>query len=128
MSQGVLCLILAVIFPIVFAGLAKWGGMRHGVSYDNGAPRESLARLSGWPQRAQWAQQNSWEALPVFAIGMLLAMHAQAPAATLAFWGWLFIAARVAYGVCYLAGFAGLRSLSWLLGFAISIRLMLLAL
>ena len=127
MNQAYLCLLLAAVFPLVLAGLAKFGGKQLGVDYDNAAPRQSLARLAGWPQRANWAQQNSWEAFPVFVAAVLMALQAGLDAGSVALWAWIFIAARVAYAACYLLDLATLRSLCWAVGFGVSLRLMIAA-
>ncbi|MBS1210165.1 MAG: rane protein [Proteobacteria bacterium] len=127
MNQANFCILLAAIFPILLAGLAKFGGKRLGVDYDNAAPRQSLARLAGWPQRANWAQQNSWEALPVFVAAVLMARQAGLDSDSLALWAWIFILARCAYAACYALDFSTARSLCWVLGFGACIRLMVAA-
>ena len=50
-------------------------------SFDNTGPRGWLAKQTGAAARANAAQQNSWEALIVFAAGVLSAQIAGAPAA-----------------------------------------------
>lgn len=124
MSDAYLPVMIAALIPLFLAGLAKAGGLRSGVRYDNASPRESLARLSGWAQRANWAQQNSWEAFPVFAVAVLVALQSGVEPGIVARWGWIFILLRGAYIVCYLLGFASLRSLCWVAGFAVCLGLM----
>lgn len=124
MNSAYLCVLLASFMPMGLAGLAKVGGLKAGVAYDNAAPRASLARLSGWPQRANWAQQNTWEAFPVFAAAVLMALQAGVSAASVAPWAWAFLALRVAYAACYILDFATARSLFWLAAFGVCVRLM----
>lgn len=124
MNLAYLSIMIVALMPLVLAGLAKFGGARHGVAYDNAAPRESLARLAGWPQRANWAQQNSWEAFALFSVSMLMALQAGFDPARAGLWGVGFILARLAYAGFYLLDMASARSLCWLLGLAVCLRLM----
>jgi uncharacterized MAPEG superfamily protein len=65
------CVALAAFLPLVWVGAAKVGGTDH--DYDNARPRIFLANLSGWPQRANWAQANAYEAFPPFAAAVIIA-------------------------------------------------------
>jgi len=118
------CIIVASLLPIICAGLAKSqasGKPRRG--YDNHDPRAWLARQGGWQARANAAQQNGFEALPLFIAGVLVAQQLQAPQARIDALALGFIAARLVYCVAYLADYAALRSLCWLAGVVISIAL-----
>lgn len=128
MNIAYVCVLCAALMPLLLAGLAKYGGVRQGVDYDNSAPRLSLARLAGWAQRANWAQQNCWEAFPVFAAAVLMAQQAGVEQGALGVWCGLFLAARLAYVACYLLDLSSLRSLCWVVGFGVSMRLMVAAL
>ncbi|NSL55260.1 MAPEG family protein [Uliginosibacterium aquaticum] len=127
MNVAYLCILIAALLPILLAGAAKAGGRKLGVSYDNAAPRASLSQLSGWPQRANWAQQNSWEAFPVFAAAVLMALQAGLDAHMVGLWASAFVFARCAYSVCYLLDLAVARSLCWMAGLFICMRLMMAA-
>lgn len=127
MSSAYFPVMIAALLPLLLAAIAKAGGMRKGVHYDNATPRESLARLQGWPQRANWAQQNSWEGFPVFAAAVLMAMQAGADPQQVSVWAWAYVGLRLAYALCYLADFAAMRSLCWAVGFAVCLRLMWMA-
>jgi uncharacterized MAPEG superfamily protein len=107
------CVLVAALLPIVWAGAAKAGGKR----YNNARPREFLGALTGWPARANHAQQNSYEAFPPFAAGVIIAHLCNAPQSTIDALALTFIAARVVYGLCYIADRSTLRSLVWLVGF-----------
>ena len=114
------CVLVAAILPVVWAGAAKFGQP----GFDNPRPREFLAALQGWPARANWAQANSYEAFPPFAAGVIIA-HAtgNAAQATIDTLALVFIAARVAYGLCYIADLSALRSFVWLGGFGAMVGL-----
>lgn len=129
MNTLVVCVALACFLPYCCTLLAKIGGVKQSsAGFDNAAPRAWLARLEGWPARANWAQQNSWEALPVFLAGVWLARQAGVAEDLLAFWCVVWVLARIAYIACYLADLAGLRSVVWTVGTVASFRLMLAAL
>ncbi len=128
MTTAYWCVLLAALLPILWTGAAKAGGARAGgTRYDNARPRESLAALSGWPARANFAQQNSYEAFPPFAAGVIIAQLCNAPQATIDTLAITFVVARVAYGLCYIADQAGLRSLVWLVGFGAMLGLFVTA-
>jgi uncharacterized MAPEG superfamily protein len=108
---------------VVCAGIAKWGAK----GYDNHDPRAWLAQQDGRRARADAAQKNSFEAFPLFAVGVALAWHGGADPQALALWSWLFVALRVAYIVCYVTDRASLRSWVWVLGLAVTVRLYFMA-
>lgn len=124
MNIAFLCVLLASLMPYVITLIAKVGGARSGLKYDNRDPRGFLAQLQGWPQRAHSAQQNSWEALPVFAAAVLMASYAGVAEELLRLWALVFVAARVVYVLCYLFNLASLRSLVWAVGLFSCLRLM----
>ena len=121
--SAALPVMVAGLLPIVCAGMSKWGAR----DYDNHDPRAWLARQDSWRARANAAQNNSLEAFPFFAAAVLLALHGGADAAVVAQWGWAFVALRLVYIYCYVADRASLRSIVWLLGLAVVIRLFAMA-
>jgi len=126
MTIAQLCLLVACVLPIVCAGLAKskgFGKRRRDGGFDNHAPREWLARQQGWHARANAAQANSWEALPIFLAGLFVAHQHQAAQATVDALAMGFVAARLAYVGLYLADQASLRSLAWFGGIGASAAL-----
>lgn len=127
MNIAFVCVLIACAMPLLLTVIAKAGGARTGQPFDNNHPRAWLAKLSGWPLRANAAQQNSWEALPIFIAGVLMATVANVPQATIDFWAVWFIVARVIYAVLYVADQASLRSLIWALALASPARLMIAA-
>jgi uncharacterized MAPEG superfamily protein len=126
MTIAQLCLLVACVMPIACAGLAKskgFGKRRRDGGFDNHAPREWLARQQGWQARANAAQANSWEALPVFLAGLFVAHQHQAAQATVDALAMGFVAARLAYIGLYVADQASLRSLAWVAGIGASAAL-----
>ena len=108
------------------AGLAKWKGFatpRHAGGFDNHNPRRWLASLEGWQARAHAAQQNSFEALPIFIAGALIAEHHQASQAIIDGVAVAFVAARVGYIGAYVGDRATLRSFLWVVALACCIAL-----
>lgn len=123
MNSSALAVMTAGLLPVVCAGIAKAGAK----GYDNHDPRAWMARQEGYRARANAAQQNSLEAFAFFAAGVLLALQGGAPGETVAAWAWGFVAIRLVYIYCYVSDRASLRSLVWLLGVAVTLRLYLLA-
>jgi len=123
MTTAYWCVLVAALLPILWVGAAKAGGG----GYNNARPREFLGALSGWPARANFAQQNSYEAFPPFAAGVIIAQLCNAPQATINVLALTFIGARVAHGLCYIADQAVLRSIVWLVGFGCVVGLFVTA-
>ncbi|MFT4267211.1 MAG: MAPEG family protein [Xenophilus sp.] len=114
------CVLVAAALPYVCAWIAKAGAFGSG---DNVAPREWATRQSGWRARANAAQANSFEGLPLF-IGAVVAAHqfgaAQARLDALAL---AYVLLRGGYIALYLYGRGTLRSLVWALGLLASIAI-----
>ncbi len=123
MTTAYWMVLVAAILPIVFAGLSKAGAER----FDNRAPRAWLSRQEGWRQRANWAQQNGYEAFPPFAAAVIIAHQLDAAQGLVNGLALAFIAFRIAYGVCYIGDWHLLRSLAWLGGLACVIGLFIAA-
>ena len=126
MTIAYFCIIVACLLPVVCAGIAKskgFGRPRREGGFDNEHPREWLAKLTGWQARANAAQANSFEALPLFVAGVLVAQQLNAAQGTINALAIAFIAVRLAFIGAYLADKASLRSLIWLSGVAISVAL-----
>jgi len=123
MTTALWCLLISLFLPIVCAGISKAGGQ----GYDNAQPRDWLARQEGFRARAVAAQQNSWEALIIFAIAVLVAHGVAGPLESVDQMAVAFILARLAYIVAYVANWPLFRSLVWLLGFFLSISIFVAA-
>jgi uncharacterized MAPEG superfamily protein len=121
------CILVACLMPIACAGLAKsrgFGKPRREGGFDNFNPRQWLAGLQGWQARANAAQQNSFEALPVFIAGVLVAERLQPALQTrIDVLALLFICARLGFIAAYVADRATLRSVLWTIGLGASVAL-----
>jgi uncharacterized MAPEG superfamily protein len=113
MTFALWCIFIAIFLPLIWAGVAKSGAK----DYDNAQPREFLAGLEGRAKRADWAQQNSYEAFPPFAVGVIVAHLTGAEQLTIDLVAGLFIVFRLAHGACYILDKARIRSLAWVGGF-----------
>ena len=118
------CVLIAALLPLGFTAVAKTIGRRR---FNNRAPREFQAQLTGMAQRAHWAHLNSFEAFPAFAAGVLVAQQVGAAPGKIDALALAFIALRVSYGVCYLADRATLRSLVWVGGLGCTIALFVIS-
>jgi len=76
--------------------------------------REGLPALMGWAGRAQRAHRNMLENLVLFAALVLVAVVSQKTNSTTLLGAQLFLWARLAYAVIYLAGIPYLRTAAWL--------------
>lgn len=95
--------------PLAFA-MQKAGG------YDNHNPRAQQAALQGFGQRANAAHYNSFEALLIYACAVFSAVGLNAVDSTAVTLGWIFIASRIAYLLCYWLDYASIRSTVWAIG------------
>ena len=80
--------------------------------------REGLAPCTGWAGRAQRAHHNMLESLVLFAALVLMAVVSGKTNATTLLGAQLFVWARLAYALIYLAGIPWLRTLVWLVSLA----------
>ena len=107
MSLAYWCLLIAGLLPYVWALVAKLGA-----PYDNHCPRDVLAQAQGHRKRANWAQANAFESLPLFIAAVLVASIRQADASQIDNAALLFVLARIAHGLFYIANLARPRSLA----------------
>lgn len=115
------CVLIVAVLPYVWTVMAKSRGER----FDNREPRAWLARQTDPRiQRANAAQLNAFEAFPAFAAGVILANIAGVPDARIALLAVIFVAARLAHGLLYVAGFALARSAVWFLGLGCVVALL----
>jgi len=102
------------LLPIVAAGIAKKGFK----DYDNAMPRQWLANQTGFRARANAAQANLFESLPLFFAAVIIASISNAPQNRVDLLAIGFVMARIAFIVCYLANWSTARSIVWLVGLA----------
>lgn len=125
MTIALWCVLVAALLPFCFTMTAKAGGRF--TPRANHKPREFLEAIQGWPKRAHWAQQNSFEAFPMFAAAAIIAHVVAGPNSTANLLALLFIACRIFYGLCYLLDWATIRSLAWFGGIVCVIGLFVVA-
>ncbi len=115
------CVFAAALLPYIWIGIAKAGAR----GYDNRDPRGWMARQDD-PRRmrAHAAHLNAFEAFPMFAAGVIAADLAGVDDARIATLSVVFIAARVAHGLSYIAGRATLRSVVWFVGIGCALALL----
>lgn len=126
MTLAEMCILAACLLPIACAGMAKsqgFGKPRRDGGFDNHNPRQWLGGLQGWQARAHAAQLNSFEALPLFIAGVLIAQfhNADQPLVNLLAAG--FVVLRIGYIAMYLMDRANVRSIFWALGLTCCIAL-----
>lgn len=117
------CVLIACLLPTATVGLAKLTS-RGADRYNNKHPRDWVSGLTGWKARANAAQLNGFEALPLFIAAVVLAQQAQAEQGRIDTLAMAFIAVRVVYVAMYLANQHALRTLVWIGGTAISIAIL----
>jgi uncharacterized MAPEG superfamily protein len=123
MTVAFWCVLVAILLPIVCAGIAKYGSGKFSAR-QNHDPRTFLNNLEGLPKRAHAAQLNSFEILPGFVAAVLIAHVAEnAQLVTIDVVAVLFITSRLLYIIFYLADLAALRSLAWFVGMALIVGL-----
>jgi uncharacterized MAPEG superfamily protein len=121
------CVFVAGLLPYVWVGFAARERGRQFGSVDNKLPRLQEIQLTGRGARAMGAHNNAFEALPFFAAAVIIAHLAGADASWSADFAILFVVARIAHGVLYLADLDLLRSLSFGVAQICSIALFVLA-
>ena len=118
MTTAYWCVFVAMLMPIVWAGVAKAGAR----DFDNARPRDYLAGLQGWRQRA-----NSYESFPAFAAGVIIAHLAGAAQPGIDMLALGYVVARILYGIFYITDRSTLRSLAWVAGLGCIIGLFVTA-
>jgi uncharacterized MAPEG superfamily protein len=108
------CVLFMGLFPYVATGIAKKGFD----GYDNGLPRQWLAKQTGFRARANAAQANLFESLPLFFAAVIIASIANAPQNRIDLLAFGFVAARIAFLICYVANWPTTRSIVWTIGIA----------
>lgn len=121
------CLIIVTFFPFLMSTAAGYFKLKTFGRYDNHNPRGQSAQLEGIGARACAAQQNTWEALIIFASAVFIAYLAGANEEQSAMAAIGFVIARVLYMFVYLADWALARSLIFSIGVACCIWLFYLA-
>jgi uncharacterized MAPEG superfamily protein len=140
MTIALWCLVPAILLPYVFTVIAKVATVRQlaaedstdlrgaGRRYNNRDPRAFLERAEGVAKRAHNTQLNTFEALPGFVAGILVATHLGADQGTLDVLAVSWLVLRVVYGLCYIKNLASLRSLVWMASLGVVLALFAISL
>jgi uncharacterized MAPEG superfamily protein len=118
------CVLIAILLPYVWFGVLQ---SRLGARRDNNLPRAVLVGLQGLEARALGAHLNSFEATMGFAAGVIIAHLANAPQGRIDTLAVIFVLARIAHGLLYLAGRGALRSIAFFVGLFCTIGLFVIA-
>ena len=111
MLHVVLPILVASVIPFALTSAIKLRGFSR---EENHRTRLWQAQLQGWQQRANWAQQNAFETLPIFTGAVILA-HLFAPGSVVAaIAAWIYPVLRIVYSVLYITDRARPRSVVWL--------------
>lgn len=119
MTTAYWCVLTAALMPYVAVSIAKSGGER----FDNSNPRLWLEKQQGFRARANAAQANSFEAFPFFAAAVIVAHLAQAPQDRIDALAVMFVLARAAFIVFYVADWHWARSIVWTIGVVATITI-----
>ena len=120
MTFAYICIVIALILPIIWAGIAKKGSV---VPINNNTPRDHITHLKGRAKNAYGVEQNSYESFPPFAIAVIVAHLTGGTQLTIDILAGLYIASRLMYGVFYLQGKGTLRSATFMVGLIATISL-----
>ncbi len=118
-------MVVASLLPVTLAMLSKvFGGFNLA---DNAHPREFLQQTTGASARANAAQQNSYETLPIFLVAVLTAMLFFVPQSIINTLAWLYVLIRIGYCVAYITNLPMFRSILWILSIICCVMLFYLA-
>ena len=119
MTTAYWCVLVAALMPYAAVSIAKSGGER----FDNSNPRAWLQKQQGFRARANAAQANSFEAFPFFAAAVVVAHLTQAPQDRIDALAVMFVIARAAFVVFYVADWHWARSIVWTIGIVATIAI-----
>ena len=124
-AAAIWAMVAASFLPLLMAMLAKvFGGFSMA---DNAHPRQFLQNATGAAARANAAQQNSYETLPVFLVAVTVAMLFFVPQSIINTLAWLYVLIRVGFCVAYIINLPLFRSVLWVLSMICCVVLFYLA-
>ena len=106
-------LVWAALLTLVQAVVAVQGAMMQVGLSTLAGNREGMPELKGWAGRATRAHRNMLENLVLFAALVLVSVVADRTNATTLLGAQIFLYARIAYAVIYVAGIPWLRTAVW---------------
>lgn len=113
MTLAYWCVLIGGLMPILWTGIAKFTGSRRLGPVANKSPREFLETVEGHQKRAHWAQQNAFEAFPIFAAAVIVAHLTGGAQGTINLLAIAWVLLRLAYGFIYLADWGTARTVVW---------------
>ena len=113
MKPEMTLLVWAVLLTLAQAVVAVQGAVMQVGLGTLAGNREGLPEIKGWAGRAARAHRNMLESLVLFAALVLVAVVAGKTNATTLLGAQLFVWARLAYALVYIAGIAWLRTAVW---------------
>ena len=124
-ASAIWAMVVASLLPLAMALTAKAiGGFNLA---DNAHPRDFLQGTTGAAARANAAQQNSYETLPIFLAAVLTEMLFFVPQSIINILAWLYVLIRIGFCVAYITNLATFRSILWVLSIACCLMLFYLA-
>ncbi len=124
-AAAIWAMVVASLLPLTMAMAAKvFGGFNLA---DNAHPRDFLQQTTGASARANAAQQNSYETLPIFLAAVIVAMLFFVPQSIINTLAWLYVVIRIGYCVAYIVNLPIFRSILWVLSMICSLMLLYLA-
>ena len=119
-------LLAASLLPLFAAWIARTGALfkpRREGGFDNHHPRAWLADQTGWRARANAAQANGFEQLPLFIAGVLIAQQHGGPQRLIDLLAVGYVLLRLAYIAAYVGDRSKLRSTLWTLALLANVAL-----
>lgn len=113
MTPDLVLLLWTVALAFIQIVIAAVGSMTQVGLGATAGNRERLPEPAGWAGRARRAQLNLFETLPLFIALVLMAHLARRTDAVTILGEQIFLIARVAHLVIYLAGIPWVRTLAW---------------
>ncbi len=114
MTVDLWMLIWSVVLTFALMVISVLGAMLQAGPMELAGNREGFQALAGWPGRAERAYRNMLEALPLFAVLVIVAHLTKMGDAQTAMGAQLFLYARILHAVVYLIGIHWVRTLVWL--------------
>ena len=124
-ASAIWAMVAASLLPWLVSIVAKASG---GFKVRNNAhPRDFFQNATGMAARANAAQQNSYETLPIFLAAVLTAMLFFVPQSIINILAWLYVLIRIGFCVAYITNLSMFRSILWALSMACCLMLFYLA-
>lgn len=120
MSLPFMSILIIAVLPIICAGLAKFGGDGGFNTKANSEPREFLSHLTGWRKRANAAQANTFEFLPLYIAGVFVATFNHSNQACISSICVSVVILRSTYIYLYIKDKPTIRSIIWGIAFILT--------